>query len=251
MVYQRFTTAISGFITHHSIVIVIVSLLVGLLLIPVGSHANGSTASLKVVSPSVHASKGDDVSIDIVLDPGDSAVYGIQYRLIFDHGVVEVLSHEEADLIKRGDAETLEVINSIDNNAGSIDYGITRIKSESGVKDSGVVSRVVLKVIRDGDMNSYLNLTDVIIAGPHANEITSVCENGTLIVESVKIPKPDDLESSPAITPTTTETTGSHEDESDLEGHIEENEDKTPGFMFISGLIGIFVVFIFLRRSYT
>ena len=248
MVYRRFTTAISGFISN-SIVIVIVFLLLGLLLVPAGTYASDSTASLKVVPSFVHASKGDEVSIDIVLGPGGSEVYGIQYRLIFDSGVVEVVSHEEADLMKNGDVETLEVINSIDNNAGSVDYGITRIKTESGVKDSGVVSRVVLKVIKDGDWNSYLNITDVIIAGPHANKITSVCENGTLIVEGVKIARPNDPESSPVITPTTIETNEPYENESDPEVHKEENGDKTPGFMFISGLIGIFIVFI-LRRSY-
>ena len=165
--------------------IILTSLLLGLLLIPTPISASDSDTTIKVVSARVDVSAGEAFSIEIVIDPDGAEVYSGQYTLRFDPGVLEALSQEEGDLLNEaGAVNTIEVRNSIDNEAGTLEYGLTRMGVTTGVTTTGTFSRVAFKVI-GGDRGSYLNLTDVIVGNAKANEILVLIESGVCFIGGV------------------------------------------------------------------
>jgi hypothetical protein len=177
--------------------IILTSLLLGLLLIPAPISASDSDTVIKVVPARIDVSAGEEFSVEIVIDPDGAEVYSGQYTLKFDPGVLEALSQEEGDFLNEaGVANTVEVANTIDNEAGTLDYGLTRMGVTTGVTTTGTLSRVTFKVI-DGDRGSYLNLTDVIVGDTKPNEMPVSIESGVCFVGG----------NAPASTPEPTATT--------------------------------------------
>lgn len=163
----------------------LISLMLGLLLLPAPISASDSDTTIKVLSAWVDVSAGEEFSIEIVIDPDGAEVYSGQYTLSFDPGVLKALSQEEGNLLNdAGVVNTIEVTNSIDNDAGKLEYGLTRMGVATGVTTTETLSRVAFKVI-GGARGSYLNLTDVIVGDTLAKEIPVLIKNGVCLVGGV------------------------------------------------------------------
>jgi|LGVF01.1.fsa_nt_gb hypothetical protein len=143
---------------------------------------NGDDATMKVVPYSIDRTVGDEFSIDITIEPGDAKVYSAQYTLGFDPGILEALSQGEGDLLNEaGAANTIEVTNNIDNEAGKLEYGLTRMGVTTGVTTTGTLSQITFRVI--GDRGSYLSLTDVVVGDMMAEAILVLIEGGVCLVD--------------------------------------------------------------------
>ena len=144
---------------------------------------NGDDATMKVVPSSIDRIVGDEFSIDIAIEPGDAEVYSTQYTLGFDPEILEVLSQEEGDFLNEaGAANTIEVKNEIDNEAGKLGYGVTRMGVTTGVTTTGTLSQITFRVI-GGDRGSYLNLTGVVVGDTLAKAIPVIIEAGVCLVD--------------------------------------------------------------------
>ena len=177
--------------------VVLASLILGLLLLPAPTYASDSDTTIRVVPARVDVSAGEEFSVEIVIDPDGVEVYSGQYTLGFDPEILEALSQEEGDLLNEaGTVNTIEVTNNIDNEDGTLEYGLTRMGVTTGVTTTGTLSRVAFKVI-GGDRGSYLSLTDVIVGDTKAKNMPVSIESGVCHVGG----------NAPASTPTPTATT--------------------------------------------
>ena len=175
----------------------LIPLMLGLLLLPAPISATGFDTIINVVPARVEVSSGEEFSVEIAIDPDGAEVYSTQYTLSFDPDVLEALSQEEGDLLNEdGAANTIEITNVIDNEAGTLEYGLTRMGVTTGITAAGTLSRITFRVIRAG-RGSYLNLTGVIVGNTKPNEIPVSVENGVCLVGGV----------TPTSTPAPTATT--------------------------------------------
>ena len=159
-------------------------IMVGMMTLSVAPYAdNGGNATMKVVPSSIDRTVGDEFSIDIVIEPGDAEVYSAQYTLGFDPEILEALSQEEGDFLNEaGAANTIEATNNIDNEAGKLEYGLTRTGVITGVTTTGTLSQITFRVI-GGDRGSYLDLTDVVVGDTVAEAIPVLIGDGVCLVD--------------------------------------------------------------------
>jgi len=180
-----------------SATVVLAFLILGLLLLPAPISASDSGTTIQVVPARVDVSAGEEFSVEIVIDPAGVEVYSGQYTMRFDPEILEALSQEEGDFLNEvGTVNTIEATNSIDNEAGKLEYGLTRMGVTTGVTTTGTLSRVAFKVI-GGDRGSYLNLIDVVVGDTDAKGMPVSIESGVCHVGG----------NAPASTPTPTATT--------------------------------------------
>ena len=181
-----------------SATVVLAFLILGLLLLPAPISASDSGTTIQVVPARVDVSAGEEFSVEIVIDPAGVEVYSGQYTMRFDPEILEALSQEEGDLLNEaGTVNTIEVTNNIDNEAGKLEYGLTRMGVTTGVTTTGTLSRVAFRVI-GGDRGSNLELTDVVVGDTTAEApIPVTVESGVCHVGG----------NAPASTPTPTATT--------------------------------------------
>ena len=177
--------------------VVLASLILGLLLLPAPISASDSGTTIQVVPARIDVSAGEEFSVKIVIDPAGVEVYSGQYTMRFDPKILEALSQEEGDFLNEaGAANTVGATNNIDNEAGKLEYGLTRMGVTTGVTTTGALSRVAFKVI-GGDRGSYLNLIDVVVGDTNAKGVQVSIESGICHVDG----------NAPASTPTPTATT--------------------------------------------
>ena len=258
--------------------IMIIALTLGLLLIPAMTSASG--AVLKVMPASIDTSTGEEFSVGVVLDPDGAPVYGVQYELTFDTTSLEFVSQTPGDFLSHDGANTIEIVNSFNEESKRIEYGETRMSAETGVTAAGTLARITFRVI--GDQGSNIELTNVIVSSPQAEEMSVSIENGVCLVDGIapaSTPEPTATAaggktSTPSATETVTATatmtetaTSAPEPESILEEAnvpastppVKEPEsmpvstpaEDTPGFGAIMVCIGILIVSCALkRRSY-
>ena len=217
--------------------IIVVFLIAGILIISSVTSAAGTDALVKVVPASIDASVGDTFTVEVVVDPAGADVYGVQYDLVFDPAVLEAVSQDEGDLLNQNGAKTFEAANTIKNEDGLLEYGVSRMQVGEGVKDSGTLATITFRVVGKG--GSKLELDNVKLSNPHAEVIPSNVESGICTVDGVM--------------PTSTLTPA----ETSTPVHTEEPEStpaatttpNTPGFGVVIAGIGIMMIaYAFKRR---
>ena len=178
--------------------VVLASLILGLLLLPAPISASDSDTTIQVVPARIDVSTGEEFSVEIVIDPDGVEVYSGQYTLGFDPEILEALSQVEGDILNEaGTVNTIEVTNNIDNEAGKLEYGLTRMGVTTGVTTTGTLSRITFRVT-GADRGSNLELTDVVVGDTTAEApIPVTVESGVCHVGG----------NAPASTPTPTATT--------------------------------------------
>ncbi|OFV68500.1 MAG: membrane protein containing Cellulosome anchoring protein, cohesin region domain protein [Candidatus Syntrophoarchaeum caldarius] len=160
--------------------IIVVFLIAGILIVSSVTSAAGTDALVKVVPASIDASVGDEFTVEVVVDPAGADVYGVQYDLVFDPAVLQVVNQTAGDFLSQDGANTIEVVNRFNNTAGKLEYGETRMGVEGGVTDPGVLTRITFRVV--GDHGSNLKLEDVIVSNPEAQPLDISVEDGVCLV---------------------------------------------------------------------
>jgi hypothetical protein len=150
-------------------------LLAVLLLLVFSQIGTAAKSSVSVVPQTITASHGDTFTIDIMVDPAGSRVFGAEYKLFFDRNLLKAIDQSRGTLLSQDGAEVIEVVNKINNTIGIIEYGETRT-GEAGVTSSGVLASITFEVIGSG--TSELRL-EAMLADPDAQPIDTVVKNGT------------------------------------------------------------------------
>ena len=176
--------------------------------------AAGSSVS---VSPrTITVSQGDAFTVDIIVDPDDNKVYGAQCKLYFDGALLKATNQTEGTFLSRDGADTVTILNGIDNIAGTIEYGKTRIGDPAtvgSVTDSGVLSSVTFEAIGSGRCDLR---PDAVLADSSAHQIDAVINSGTCNVEGA--------------------------------GKGRFKKSSTPGFGVVYSIIGLIAALLILRR---
>ena len=158
------------------------TLLLGMIAIPVAVYADDSgNATMKVIPSSIDCSRGDEFSIEIVVDPDGTPVQGVQYKLVFDTTSLEFVSQTAGDFLSQDGANTIEIVNRFNNESQRLEYGETRMGVETGVTSAGTLAHITFRAT--GDRGSYLELTDVIVSSPQAEEMPVSVESGICLVD--------------------------------------------------------------------
>jgi len=192
---------------------VVATLLVGMIAIPVAVYADdGGNATMKVIPSSIDCNRGEEFSIEIVVDPDGVPVYGAQYKLVFDTTSLEFVSQTAGDFLSQDGANTIEIVNRFNNESQKLEYGETRMGVETGVTAAGTLANITFRAI--GDRGSYLELTDVIISDLQAKEISVSVESGICLVDG----KPPHTTAADAVIALEMAVRGEYSAEADVNG---------------------------------
>lgn len=126
---------------------------------------------VKIVPETISVVEGQDITIDIMLNPVDKEIYGIQYDIEFDKNMLAAKSHNPSNFLKKDGNDTLLIINKIDNGAGIIQYGETRKGTETGIRGSGVVASAFFTSKQQGTVS--FRLENLILSDRFADSISS------------------------------------------------------------------------------
>ncbi len=186
--------------------VVIVVLLVYLPLITMAAADPAMTVSQQPVD----AGLNDTFTAEVTVDPAGSEIYAASYSLYFNSAILKATEQTHEDFLSQGGAETYEVVNRINNTAGRIEYGETRMGDPDVVgyaTEPGVLASITFEVIGEG--MSTLTLSNVNYVKP--DDLTE------------PEPEPEDLtEPEPELDPTNDDESyeGSSHRSSGSSGHL-------------------------------
>ncbi len=110
----------------------------------------------------VGAGLNDTFTAEVTVNPAGSEIYATSYRLCFNSTILKAIDQTQEDFLSQGGAETYEVVNTINNTAGRIEYGETRLGDPDVAgyaTEPGVLASITFEVIGDGI--STLTLSNV------------------------------------------------------------------------------------------
>lgn len=196
-------------------------------------HAVAAESSVSVSPHAVTASSGDTFTIEVTVDPAGSEVFGAEYKLRFDNMMLKATEQSKGTFLSRDGAETIEVLNNINNEIGVIEYGETRVGDPDqigGVIDPGVLTRVTFEVIGSGTCDLEL---EVMLADSNARSIDAVINGGTCSVEGA------------GETATAKETSASTEN-----AKQRPTEKRLPGFGALYSVTGLIAALLIMRKEF-
>ena len=191
-------------------------LLAALLMTCICQTCAAAGSSVSVSPRTVTVSSGDTFTVDIIVDPAGSEVYGAQCKLYFDGALLKATNQTGETFLSHDGADTIAILNSIDNTAGTIEYGETRIGDPAtigGAIDSGVLTSITFEAIGSGICDLR---PDAMLADSSAQQIDAVIGGGTCNVGGAG------------------------------KGRSEKN--STPGFGVVYSVTGLIATLLILRR---
>ncbi len=159
--------------------------LVVLLLTGICQTGMATESSVSVSPLVVTVSSGDTFTLDIVVDPAIDEVYGAECTLRFDNTMLKANDQSSGAFLSSDGAETIELLNGINNAVGKIEYGEIRRGDPEvtcGTTDSGVLTSINFEAIGSGtcDLTLEARLLD---SGNRPIDV--VVNNGTCSVEEI------------------------------------------------------------------
>jgi len=167
--------------------------------------ATSATPKISISPSFIEASPGENFTIEIKIEPNGAEIYGVQYDLYFNPSILNAISQSQGNFLSQDGANTIVLVNKINNTIGKIEYVETRMGVEEGVKEAGVLSSISFKVIGTG--TSVLKLSNVILSDRNATPIEATIESGIVVVGAPATPATTASPApSPAPSPTPTYT---------------------------------------------
>lgn len=147
-----------------------------LLLIVFCQSGIAAESSVSVSPQTITASTGDTFTIDIVVDPAGSGIYGAQYELYFDNTILSATSQTQGIFLTQDDATANVFTNDFNNTLGKIVYGEARMGAPAGVTGSGVLASITFETIKSG--TSALTLSYVMLMDSNTDEVMTTVNSG-------------------------------------------------------------------------
>ena len=197
--------------------------------------AAGSSVS---VSPqTITALPGDIITIDLIVDPAGSEIYGAEYTLYFDKNLLEVIDQSKGTFLSHDGAEIIGVSNSFNNDLGRVEYGETRMGDPAvigGVTDSGVLASISFEAIGSGTCDLKL---EAMLADSSAQQIDAVVNGGMCSIEGA------------GETATDRETPASTTASSNAPARQTPEGKGLPGFGIVCLVIGLTAALVISKRE--
>ena len=120
-----------------------------ILLIFLLSIGTASAAKIMVVPHTQDVQPGDFFTADIKIIPQGANIAGWEFDLVFNPGLVQVISVTEEDFLKEDEASTLFLAGTINNIEGKL-VGVTSAITTPGksVKKPGIAATIHLKALQ-------------------------------------------------------------------------------------------------------
>lgn len=159
-----------------------------LVLVPGTAYA----AQVSVATNDDSLETGDTFTAYVNVSPGTDKVYGAQCDFNFDSSKLDVVSYSSGEFLTSDGSSTITARDDLDEATGKLEYGETRVDTDTGVSSSGTLLEVELKVTqKSGAGPTGLTLSDVLLSDASADEITGVSTSD----DSVTITTPPSMSS--------------------------------------------------------
>ncbi|MFZ2071218.1 MAG: rhodanese-like domain-containing protein [Halobacteriota archaeon] len=146
------------------------------LLISVAFSVSAEAASISIEPRSIEAEQGDTFTINIQVDTEGAEIYGAQYVLYFDSGILNATLQTQGDFLRQDGATTYVAANIINNTPGKLEYGESRMGVERGVTNSGTLASITFEVTGTSG-TSYFEFSNVILSDSDGVKIQNVTSN--------------------------------------------------------------------------
>lgn len=158
-------------------------------------HTVSAAPVISVEPANIEMLEGESFTVDIMVDPGDVEIMGVQYQLHFDNTLLSAVAQSKGTFLSHDGASTTNMPNRFNNTIGLIEYGETRRNVEYGVTTSGILAAIKFNATKQGVCS--LTLRDVVMSDRNGGGIPDVSSNdGRCIITSIETGTP---------TPTATE----------------------------------------------
>jgi len=127
--------------------------------------------------------QNETFTINITVNPAGYEIYAAQYYLYFNPIILRAISQSQGNFLSQDGANTIVLVNEINNTIGKIEYGEFRMGIENGVATSGTLASITFKAIKCG--RSELKLSNVILSDTNATSIMTNVSSGNIIVEPI------------------------------------------------------------------
>ena len=151
-------------------------------------------AQMSVEPAYQEAFQGDNITVNITVDPEGSEVYGASYILYFNNTVLNATSQVKGPFLTQDGAGSIIYTppTGINNSIGQVEYVETRSGASGGVTDPGVLTTITFQVIGEEGISS-LNLGDsdgilLSFCPPIVESIPTTVNNGRVGVAQASTP---------------------------------------------------------------
>ena len=123
--------------------------------------ASAHAAQISVEPASQEAFQGDNITVDIMVYPEESGIYGASYTLYFNNTILNATSQTQGPFLTQdGNSSIVWGVTEIDNTLGIIKYAETRMDPGGDVYNPSVLTTITFEVIGEEGV-SPLNLSDL------------------------------------------------------------------------------------------
>ena len=167
----------------------------------------------------ITTSVGDEFTISVMAaDWSEPGVFSYQFKLTFDNTMVEAVAAEipQDHWLTPTDPTKIFTVDAgtTNNEEGFVSFGVTLLSPEAGKTGSGTIATITLRITTapatGQNISSSLELKDLILVNPEANQIPSEqyeVINGTYLFSSIAAPNTPPVASNLSITPSSPKTT--------------------------------------------
>lgn len=216
---------------HTGIFVLAVILLTGFCQIGLAAES-----TVSITPGTITASQGDIFTIDVITDPAGSEVFGAECTVYFDSTMLKATDQTIGTFLNHDSADTIEVLNNINNDIGKVEYGETRTGDPEvigGVTDTGVMTTITFEVIGSGTCDLKL---EAMLANSGAQPIDAAVNSATCSVEGTGEPSTISERTEERTTPTAPES------------QTPEN-NGLPGFGVVCSIIGLIAAALIVFRK--
>jgi len=129
----------------------------------------------------------EQFTVNITVNPRMTEIYGIEYDLSFNSSVLHAEWQNEGTFLNQDGADTILVINTIDNDEGNISFALTRSDTSIGVTNPGTLAVIKFTAKEPGQCTN-LNITHVIVSDPDGEALPHVETNNSSVCVSSNLP---------------------------------------------------------------
>ena len=121
--------------------------------------ASAQAAQISIEPAYQDVFNGDTITVDIMVYPEVSDVYGASYTIYFNNTLLNAISQTQGPFLTQDTQSSIVWGNVIDNPNGKIEYSESRMGIDFGVTDPGVLTTITFNVIGEEGVSS-LNISD-------------------------------------------------------------------------------------------
>ena len=122
--------------------------------------ASAQAAQISVEPVYQEVFQGENVTVNITVYPEEGVVYGGSYTLYFNNTLLNATSLTQGPFLTQDGNSSTVWVDEINNTLGKVEYAESRMGTDDGVNDSGVLTTIVFKAIGVEGI-SPLNITDL------------------------------------------------------------------------------------------